>query len=92
LFLSLKVQLTLETRIANGSFASDRKTAKMDEWDVQEHQAPDDVPVGVAEELVIPEMVQVMRWIGFDEVKAGRQTTISGQIQTHTKARSNADH
>jgi hypothetical protein len=34
--------------------------------------APDDVPVGVAEEPVIPEMVQVMRWIGFDEVKAGR--------------------
>jgi hypothetical protein len=42
----------------------------MDEWDVQEEQqVPDEVQVGVAEEPVIPEMVQVMRWIGFDEVK-----------------------
>jgi hypothetical protein len=54
----------------------------MDEWDVlEEHQAPDDVSVGVAEELVIPEMVQLMRWIGFDEVKAGRVATqIGGRI------------
>jgi hypothetical protein len=54
----------------------------MDEWDVQEdHQAPADVPVVVAEEPVIPEMVQVMRWIGFDEVKAGRVAAqIGGRI------------
>jgi hypothetical protein len=54
----------------------------MEEWDVQEeHQAPDDVQIGVAEEPVIPEMVQVMRWIGFDEVKAGRVAAqIGGRI------------
>jgi hypothetical protein len=45
----------------------------MKERDVQErHQAPDSVPEDVAEEPVILEMVQVMRWIGFNEVKAGR--------------------
>jgi hypothetical protein len=44
----------------------------MDEWDVQEeYQAPDNVPVGVAGEPVIPEMEQVLRWIGFDEQEGG---------------------
>jgi hypothetical protein len=54
----------------------------MDEVDVQEEQqAPDEVQVGVAEKPAIPEMVQVIRWIGFDEVKAGRVATqIGGRI------------
>jgi hypothetical protein len=39
----------------------------MDEWDIQEEfQAPDNMPFGVALEPAIPEMEQVMRWIGFD--------------------------
>jgi hypothetical protein len=59
------VQLTLETRIADRSFASDRKIAKMEEGDVQGvHQAP--------EEPGVPEMVQMMRWVGFDEVQSWR--------------------
>jgi hypothetical protein len=45
----------------------------MDEWDIQEeYQPPDNIPFGVAEEPAIPEMEQVMRWIGFDELKARR--------------------
>jgi hypothetical protein len=45
----------------------------MDEWDVQEEQqAPDEVQVWVAEEPAVPEMVRVMRWIGF-----GREGGIS---------------
>jgi hypothetical protein len=45
----------------------------LDEWDIQEeYQEPDNVPAGVAEEPAIPEMEQVMRWIGFDELKAKR--------------------
>jgi hypothetical protein len=59
-------------------FGSDRKTAKMDERDVQkEYQAPDNVPAGVAGEPAIPEKGQVMRWIGFDEMKGRR---VSAQI------------
>jgi hypothetical protein len=35
----------------------------MDDWDVQEgHRAPD----GAVEEPEVPEMAQVMKWIGFD--------------------------
>jgi hypothetical protein len=39
------------------------------------HQVPD----GVAEEPVVPEMAQVMRWIGFDEAKAGRVAAQIGE-------------
>jgi hypothetical protein len=52
----------------------------MDDWDIQEeYQAPDNGPVGVAEEPVIPAMVQVMRWIGFDEMKARRVAAQIGE-------------
>jgi hypothetical protein len=45
----------------------------MDKWDIQEeYQAPDNVPAGLALEPAIPEMEQVMRWIGFDELKTRR--------------------
>jgi hypothetical protein len=48
----------------------------MDQWDVLEgHQAP----VGVAEEPVVPEMAQVMRWIGFEAAKAGRVAAQIGE-------------
>jgi hypothetical protein len=48
----------------------------MDEWDVPEgHQATD----GVAEESVVPEMAQVMRWIGFDEAKVERVAAQIGE-------------
>jgi hypothetical protein len=80
LCLSLRVQLTLETRIVNWSFASDRKKTKMDDWDIQEeYQAPDNVPAGLALEPAIPEMEQVMRWIGFDELKARRVAAQIGE-------------
>jgi hypothetical protein len=51
----------------------------MDEWDAQEgHQAPD----GVAEEPVVPEMAQVMKWISFDDAKAERVAAqIGGKIR-----------
>jgi hypothetical protein len=52
----------------------------LDEWDIQEeYQEPDNVPAGVAEEPAIPEMEQVMRWIGFDELKAKRVATQIGE-------------
>jgi hypothetical protein len=52
----------------------------MDEWDVrEERQAPDNMPVGVAGEPTVPDMVQVMRWIGFDEMKARRVATQIGE-------------
>jgi hypothetical protein len=39
----------------------------MDERDIlEEYQAPDNVPADV--EPAIPEMEQVMRWIGLDEM------------------------
>jgi hypothetical protein len=48
----------------------------MDEWDAhEEHQAPD----GVAEEPIVPEMTQVMKWIGFDDIKAGRMAAQIGR-------------
>jgi hypothetical protein len=37
------------------------------------------VPAGVAEEPAIPELEQVMRWIGFDELKARRVATQIGE-------------
>jgi hypothetical protein len=37
------------------------------------------VPAGVAEEPAIPEIEQVMRWIGFDELKARRVATQIGE-------------
>jgi hypothetical protein len=52
----------------------------MDEWDIQEeYQAPNNVPAGVAEEPAIPEMEQVMRWIGCDELNARRVATQIGE-------------
>jgi hypothetical protein len=52
----------------------------MDEWNSQEeYQAPDNVPAGVAEEPAIPEMEQVMRWIGFDELKGRRVAAQIGE-------------
>jgi hypothetical protein len=35
----------------------------MDKWDIQEYQAPDNVPAGLALEPAIPEMEQVIRWM-----------------------------
>jgi hypothetical protein len=37
------------------------------------------VPAGVAEEPAILEMEQVLRWIGFDELKASRVATQIGE-------------
>jgi hypothetical protein len=45
----------------------------MDEWDIQEeYPTPENVPAGLALEPAIPEIEQVIRWIGFDEMKARR--------------------
>jgi hypothetical protein len=59
----------------NGIFKKKNKHQIM----CQLEEAPDNVPAGVARELVIPQREQVMRWIGIDEQKARRVAAQIGE-------------